>query len=49
MEVGKVIGIFSSIVAVAMAWVIVSNGNTAGIIKAWGDAFAGSVRAAEGR
>ncbi len=48
MPVGQIIGIFASIVTVALAFVLVSSPNTAGIIKAWGDAFSGSIRAAIG-
>lgn len=49
MAFGKIVDIFAAIVGVALAFVIVSSGNTANIINAWGSAFAGSIRAAEGR
>jgi hypothetical protein len=49
MSVGRIIDIFAAIVGVAMAFVIVSSKNTANIIKAWGDAFTGSLRAATGQ
>ena len=49
MAVGKIFDIFSAIVAVAMAFVIVSSQNTAGIISAWGNAFSGSIKAAIGK
>lgn len=48
MQFGRVFDIFAAIVSVALAFVLVSNTNTAAIIKAWGDAFSGSVRAAIG-
>lgn len=49
MQFGRVIDIFVAIVGVALAFVIVSSANTAGIIKAWGDAFSGSLKAAMGK
>lgn len=49
MELGKALSVFTAIVSVAMVWVLVSNGNTAAIIKAWGDAFSGGLKAATGR
>ncbi len=49
MQLGRIADIFTAIVGVAMAFVIVSSKNTAAIITAWGNAFAGSVRSAEGR
>lgn len=49
MAFGKIVDIFAAIVGVAMAFVIVSSPNTANIIKAWGDAFSGSLSAAQGR
>jgi hypothetical protein len=49
MAFGKVIDIFAAIVGVALAFVIVSSPNTSSIIKAWGDAFSGSLSAAQGR
>lgn len=48
MAIGQLLGIFTAIVGVAMAFVIVSSPNTAAIIKAWGSAFGGSLRAAMG-
>jgi hypothetical protein len=48
MELGRFFDIFAAIVSVAMAFVIVSSTNTAGIITAWGNAFSGSLRAATG-
>lgn len=44
-----IIDIFAALVTVSMAWVIVSSPQTAAIIKAWGDTFSSSVRAATGR
>lgn len=49
MAMGQIIGVFTAIVSVAMAFVIVSSPNTSGIITAWGNAFSGGLRAAEGR
>lgn len=48
MQLGRIFDIFAAIVSVAMAFVIVSSKNTASIIKSWGDAFSGSLRAAIG-
>ena len=48
MQIGQIIGIFAGIVSVALAFVLVSSKNTSSIIKSWGDAFSGSLRAAEG-
>lgn len=48
MSNGQVIGIFSAIVTVALAFVLVSHTQTANIIKAFGDAFSGGLRAATG-
>jgi hypothetical protein len=48
MQLGRVIDIFVAIVGVGLAFVIVSSPHTASIISAWGDAFSGSLRAAEG-
>jgi hypothetical protein len=47
MQVGRIFDIFSAIVTVALAFVIVGSPNTAKIIKAWGDAFTGSLSAAK--
>lgn len=49
MAFGKVIDIFTSIVAVAGVMVVVTSPFTANIIKAWGDAFSGSLKAATGK
>lgn len=49
MQFGRILDIFAAIVAVAMAFVLVGSANTAAIIKSWGDAFSGSIRAAEGK
>lgn len=48
MATGQVIGIFASIVTVAMAFVLVSHTQTAQIITAFGNAFSGGLRAATG-
>ena len=48
MELGRFFDIFAAIVGVGLAFVIVSSPNTAAIIQAWGNAFSGSLRSAEG-
>lgn len=48
MALGKLVDIFGAITGVALAFVLVSSTNTAAIIKAWGDAFSGSLRASMG-
>lgn len=47
MVADKIFNIFSSIVTVAMVAVVVSSPRLAGIIRAGGDAFAGSIDAAQ--
>lgn len=49
MEIGRFFDIFTGIIAVAMAFVIISSTNTANIISAWGNAFSGSLKAAMGK
>lgn len=49
MSFGRVFDLFAGIIGVAVAFVVVSSKNTAAIIQSWGSAFAGSIRAAEGR
>lgn len=49
MQLGRIFDIFGAIVGVAMAWVVVSSKNTANIIRAWGSAFSGSLKAASGQ
>ncbi|HET7639372.1 MAG TPA: hypothetical protein VFK47_11600 [Ktedonobacteraceae bacterium] len=50
MDLGQFFSLFAAIVGVATVWVLVAgNSNTAGIISSFGSAFAGSIRAAEGR
>lgn len=49
MQFGRIFDIFAAIVSVALAFVLVSSKNTAEIIKSWGDAFSGSIRAATGK
>lgn len=48
MALGRIFDIFLAIVGVGMATVIVSSSHTSEIIKAWGDAFSGSLGAAMG-
>jgi len=49
MALGQIFNIFSAIVGVALAFVVVSSPNTANIINAWGNAFGGSLRASMGK
>lgn len=49
MSLNEIISLFAAIVSLAMVAVVIQSPNTAGIIKAWGDAFSGSLRAATGR
>ena len=49
MELGRIFDIFSAIVGVALALVVVSSSNTAAIITAWGNAFSGGLSAALGK
>lgn len=46
---GRVLAVLSAIVGVALAFTLVSSKNTATIINALGNAFAGSLRASMGR
>jgi hypothetical protein len=46
---GRVFDIFAAIVTVATVAVVVQSPNSGPIIKAWGDAFGGSLRAAMGK
>lgn len=49
MPLDKAFNVLGSIVTVALVTAIVSSKNTAGIVSAFGNAFAGSLKAAEGR
>lgn len=49
MVVGRIVDVIAAIVAVAGVTVAVSSPNTAGIIKAFGGAFSGSLSAAMGQ
>jgi hypothetical protein len=49
MTIDKVLSIGAAIVTVAMVTTIVSNANSAAVIRAVGDAFSGSLRAAMGK
>jgi hypothetical protein len=48
MEFGRIFDIASAIVTVALVTVLVTGKNTAAVIGAFGNAFAGSLRAAMG-
>lgn len=49
MQIGRIFDIFAAIVAVGLAFVVVSSPNTASIITAWGNAFSASLRSAMGK
>lgn len=49
MNMSRIFDIFAALVAVAGVMVVVTSPETAGIIKAFGGAFAESTRAATGR
>lgn len=46
--VEKIVSIFTGITVLAIVATVVASPNTAGLIRAWGDAYAGSIRAARG-
>ena len=45
----KIFNVMGSIVTVAMITTVVSNRNSAAVIRALGNAFSGSLRAAQGK
>lgn len=47
MSIGAILSLFGAIVGVAALSVAVTSPNTAGILQAFGDAFAGSLKAAK--
>lgn len=49
MNADKLFNILGSIVTVALVTTVVSSRNTAGIVSAFGSAFSGSLRAAQGK
>lgn len=49
MTTDKIIGVLSAIVTVALVTTIVSSPNTAAVIRSFGEAFSGSLRAAQGK
>ncbi len=49
MQLGRVFDIGMAIVMVAAAWVLVKSTQTAAIIKAFGAAFSGGLKAATGQ
>jgi hypothetical protein len=49
MNLDKIANVAGAIVGVAAITAVVSNSNTAAVIRAAGEAFAGSIRAALGR
>lgn len=48
MQVNSLFGVLGAIVTVALVTTVVSRPTTAPIIRAFGDAFSGSIRAAQG-
>jgi hypothetical protein len=48
MSADRLFNVLGSIVTVALVTTIVSSKNTAGIVSAFGNAFAGSLKAAQG-
>jgi hypothetical protein len=48
MSLGRFFDLFGAIVSVGLVTVVVTAPNTSGIIRAWGDTFSGSLRAAMG-
>jgi hypothetical protein len=49
MNFDKIANIFGAIVTVALVTTVVSRTSSATVIRAFGDAFAGSLRAAQGK
>lgn len=49
MTTNTIINVLGAIVTVALVTTVVSNQNSAAVIKAFGDAFSGSIRAAQGK
>lgn len=49
MNLDKLFNLLGSIVTVAIITTIVTNRNSAEVIRAFGGAFSGSIRAAQGR
>lgn len=49
MNLDKVFNIFGAIVTVALVTTVVSRTSSATVIRAFGEAFSGSLRAAQGR
>ena len=49
MNADKLFNLLGSIVTVAIITTVVTNRNSAEVIKAFGAAFAGSIRAAQGK
>ena len=49
MNADKALNVLGAIVTVAMVTTIVSRSTSAGVIRAFGEAFSGSIRAAMGK
>ena len=49
MQIGRIFDILGAIVGVGLATVLVTSPNTSSVISAFGNSFAGSIKAAMGR
>ncbi len=49
MTTNSIINVLGAIVTVALVATLVQSSNTAGVVTAFGNAFSGSLRAAQGR
>lgn len=49
MNVSGIVGVLSALVTVALVTTVVSNRESAKVIKALGDGFSGALRAAQGK
>lgn len=49
MNLEKILAVMGAIVTVALVTTIVSHPQSAAVIRAFGDAFSGSIRSAQGR
>ncbi len=49
MQTNTIINVLGAIVTVALVTTVVSNANSANVVRALGDAFSGSIRASMGK
>lgn len=49
MQTNTIINVAGSIVLVSLVFVVVSNANSANVIRSLGDAFSGAIKASMGR